>query len=54
MHVDPHLAAIAVTTGVCLMMAVSGIQKSVLEWRRRRRVCPACGREVRGRACGCS
>jgi NADH pyrophosphatase NudC (nudix superfamily) len=53
MSLDPHLAALIVSTsGVSLLMALSGVQKSALEWRRRRRVCPACGRELRfGCAC---
>ena len=53
-HGFTQLAALVVTTsGVCLLMALSGVQKSMLEWRRRRRVCPSCGRELRGRACAC-
>jgi NADH pyrophosphatase NudC (nudix superfamily) len=30
------------------------VQKSALEWRRRRRICPSCGHELRGGACGCT
>jgi hypothetical protein len=33
------------------LMAIAGVQKSALEWRRRRRVCPSCGREIRARIC---
>jgi NADH pyrophosphatase NudC (nudix superfamily) len=52
---DPHLAALAASTaGIGLLMALAGVQKSALEWRRRRRICPSCGHEVRRRACGCS
>jgi NADH pyrophosphatase NudC (nudix superfamily) len=54
MTADPHFAALVATSGVCFLMAISGVQKSVLEWKRRRRICPSCGRELRGRACGCS
>jgi NADH pyrophosphatase NudC (nudix superfamily) len=52
---DPHMALlIASTAGVGLLMSLAGLQKSALEWRRRRRTCPSCGHELRGRACGCS
>jgi NADH pyrophosphatase NudC (nudix superfamily) len=52
---DPHFAAlIALIAGVGLLMSLSGVQKSALEWRRRRRICPSCGHELRGRACGCT
>jgi hypothetical protein len=51
---DPHLAiAIVSTAGVGLLMSLAGLQKSALEWKRRRRTCPSCGHVVRGRACGC-
>jgi NADH pyrophosphatase NudC (nudix superfamily) len=33
------------------LMAIAGVQKSALEWRRRRRICPSCGREIRARSC---
>ena len=33
------------------LMAIAGVQKSALEWRRRRRICPSCGREIRARIC---
>jgi NADH pyrophosphatase NudC (nudix superfamily) len=52
---EPHLALlIASIAGVGLSMALAGVQKSALEWRRRRRICPSCGHELRGRACGCT
>jgi hypothetical protein len=55
MTVDPQLAALlATTTGVGFLMIVSGVHKSVLEWRDRARVCPACGRQIRDRTCGCT
>lgn len=51
----PQIAAVfAVTTGVGFLMMLSGIQKSLLEWRQRRRTCPACGRQIHGRTCGCN
>ncbi len=52
MTLDPHIALmVVVTLGVGWLMAMAGLQKSALELRRRRRVCPSCGREIRARAC---
>ena len=52
MHLDPHLAVLAVLTcGVGYVMTLAGVHKSALEWRRRHRVCPSCGREIRNRVC---
>ena len=52
MTFDPHTAVLAVTTlGVGWLMATAGLQKSALEWRRRRRICPSCGREISARSC---
>jgi hypothetical protein len=52
---DPQLAALlASSTAVGFMMIVAGVQKSALEWRRRRRVCPSCGRHLERGACTCS
>jgi NADH pyrophosphatase NudC (nudix superfamily) len=45
---------IASTAGVGLLMSLAGLQKSALEWKRRRRTCPSCGHELRGRVCGCN
>jgi hypothetical protein len=46
---DPQLMALfAASSGVGYLMIVSGVQKSLLEWKRRR-ACPACGR----RPCSC-
>jgi NADH pyrophosphatase NudC (nudix superfamily) len=51
----PQLAAMfVVTTSVGFLMVLSGVQKSLLEWRRRRRICPSCGRHIDGRTCGCN
>jgi hypothetical protein len=50
--IAPHLALlIATTTGIGYLMVSSGIHKNALEWKRRRRICPSCGREIRGRSC---
>ena len=52
MHLDPHIAIAAVSTlGAAWLMITAGLQKSALERRRRRRVCPSCGREIRARVC---
>jgi len=52
MTLDPHIAVLAVLTlGIGWMMALAGVQKSALEWRRRRRVCPSCGRRIDARVC---
>ena len=52
MHLDPHVAIAALATlGAGWLMMVAGLQKSALEHRRRKRVCPSCGREIRSRVC---
>jgi NADH pyrophosphatase NudC (nudix superfamily) len=51
----PHIVILASSmAGVGLLMSWAGVQKSALEWKRRRRICPSCGHELRGRACGCN
>jgi hypothetical protein len=53
MHLDPQLAGlIASSVGVAFLMAFSGVQKSALEWKRRRQICPSCGRDLRSK-CSC-
>jgi hypothetical protein len=52
MTIDPHIAMLGLTTlGIGWVMTLAGVQKSALEWRRRRRVCPSCGREIHARVC---
>jgi hypothetical protein len=52
MHLDPHVAIAAVSTlGAAWLMITAGLQKSALERRRQRRVCPSCGRQIRARVC---
>jgi hypothetical protein len=52
MHLDTHLAVVAFATlGAGWLMMVAGLHKSALELRRRRRVCPSCGREIQARVC---
>jgi NADH pyrophosphatase NudC (nudix superfamily) len=47
------IGLLALTTGVGWLMLQAGVGKNMLEWRRRHRVCPSCGREVSSRGCGC-
>jgi hypothetical protein len=52
MQLDPHIAIAAVATvGAGWLMMVAGLQKSALERRRHRRVCPSCGRQIEQRVC---
>jgi hypothetical protein len=52
MTFDPHVMTLAVATLVVgWLMAYAGIQKSALELRRRRKVCPSCGRTIQGHVC---
>ena len=52
MHVDPQVAVVAISTlGAGWLMMKAGVAKSALEPRRRRRVCPSCGREIQARVC---
>jgi hypothetical protein len=56
MALDPHVMTLAVTTlGAGWLMTVAGLQKSALELKKRKRVCPSCGRHIRARVCtGCT
>jgi NMD protein affecting ribosome stability and mRNA decay len=52
MTLNFHIAMLAiVSVGIGWMMMTAGVQKSALEWRHRRRVCPSCGREIQARVC---
>jgi hypothetical protein len=51
--ISPQLLALLASTGVGVWMAVAGVSKSALEWKRPKRTCPSCGREIVGRSCGC-
>jgi hypothetical protein len=52
MTLDPDLALLAaVTTAFGWTMLFAGARKRVLQLRRRKRICPACGREIAGRVC---
>jgi hypothetical protein len=39
------------SSAVGYLMVKAGLAKHALEFRRRRRLCPSCGREIRGRTC---
>jgi hypothetical protein len=50
---DPHTLGMVVSTfGVAVLMMLTGVKKSALEWRQRRRLCPSCGRDLRS-GCAC-
>jgi hypothetical protein len=52
MHLDLHIALLAtLTLAVGYVMVVAGVEKSLLEWRRRRRTCAGCGRVLESRVC---
>jgi formate dehydrogenase maturation protein FdhE len=52
MTLSPHLfTLIAATLAVGWMMAMAGLGKSALELKRRRRICPSCGRTINGTVC---
>ena len=52
MTIHMNIAMVLVVTLLAgWLMAIAGVQKSALEWRRRRRICPSCGREIRARIC---
>jgi hypothetical protein len=55
MALDPHIAVLLLsTTAAGLLMSIAGLRKNGLEWRQRRRICPSCGRELRGSVCACN
>ena len=44
----PHLATLVIATlAIGWLMTVAGLQKNALELKKRRRVCPSCGRPTR-------
>jgi hypothetical protein len=45
------IGLIVSTMGIGFLMTLAGLQKNALEFRRRRRICPSCGREIHGRTC---
>jgi ribosomal protein L32 len=52
MELDLNSALLAAATcAVGYLMTLAGVYKSALEWRRRERICPSCGRHIAGRVC---
>jgi hypothetical protein len=52
MHIDPQvLIAVITTVGAGWLMMAAGVEKNALERKRRRRVCPSCGRDIPERTC---
>ena len=52
MAVDPQLATLAaLTMAIGWTMLYSGLAKRMFEPKRRRRICPSCGREIAGAVC---
>jgi len=52
MTLDLHLVVLAIlTSGVGYLMLLAGVHKSALEWKRRQRICPSCGRRIQARVC---
>ena len=52
MALAPHLATLVIATlAIGWLMAVAGLQKNALELKRRRRVCPSCGRRIETSRC---
>ena len=52
MTFDPQTATlVALMMAVAWTMTFSGLKKHLLEQKRRRRVCPACGRHITGAVC---
>ena len=52
MTMNLHVAMLVILTiGIGWVMMSAGLQKSALEWRHRRRICPSCGHEIHARVC---
>jgi formate dehydrogenase maturation protein FdhE len=52
MALAPHLATLVIATlAIGWLMAVAGLQKNALELKKRRRVCPSCGRHIETSRC---
>ena len=49
---DLHVMTFVVATlGAGWLMAYAGLSKSALELKKRRRICPSCGRQITSRVC---
>ena len=55
MTAAPHLATLVLATlAIGWLMTMAGLQKSALELKKRKRVCPSFGRLIEARTCaGC-
>ena len=52
MTLDPQIATVAaLTMAIGYTMFFSGLTKHALELKRRRRICPSCGRHITGAVC---
>jgi hypothetical protein len=45
------IVSVALLMAVGWTMCFAGLRKHLLESRRRRRICPSCGRQIHGRVC---
>ena len=52
MTLDPQLVTFAaLAMAIAWTMTFSGLAKNLLELKRRKRVCPSCGRDISGAVC---
>jgi hypothetical protein len=52
MTLGPHVLTLCLATLGCgWLMTKAGLQKSALEFKKRRRICPSCGRHIEARTC---
>jgi hypothetical protein len=52
MHLDPNITILtAVSCAIGYLKNVAGLQKNALEFKRRQRSCPSCGRIIEARVC---
>ncbi len=53
LHLNPTVL-LAVTTCAGFMMTRAGLEKKMIEVKRRRRTCPSCGRHLQANTCACN
>jgi NADH pyrophosphatase NudC (nudix superfamily) len=51
---DQAALLLASSTGVGVLMMKAGIEKKMLEWRRRERICAGCGKPLSRPVCTCA
>ena len=52
MTLDPQLVTLAaLATAIAWTMTFSALAKNVLELKRRKRICPSCGRHISSAVC---